>query len=79
MQPHSWMPVSYTHLDVYKRQDQSYYFPQDGFDLEKDELIFNGIPLMMLIEKYGTPFKMTYLPKIGDQIKKAKNFFNRCV
>lgn len=52
--------------------DQSYYFPQDGFDLEKDELIFNGIPLMMLIEKYGTPFKMTYLPKIGDQIKKPK-------
>lgn len=57
--------------------DQSYYFPQDGFDLEKDELIFNGIPLMMLIEKYGTPFKMTYLPKIGDQIKRAKNFFNK--
>jgi len=59
--------------------DQSYYFPQEGFDLEKDQLIFNGIPLMMLIEKYGTPFKMTYLPKIGDQIKKAKNFFNRSI
>lgn len=59
--------------------DQSYYFPQEGFDLEKDQLIFNGIPLMVLIEKYGTPFKMTYLPKIGDQIKKAKNFFNRSI
>ena len=23
--------------------DQSYYFPQDGFDLEKDELIFNTV------------------------------------
>ncbi|MFN8331175.1 MAG: hypothetical protein U0T81_08150 [Saprospiraceae bacterium] len=48
--------------------DQTYFFPQDGFDLEKDELIFNGIPIMNLIEKHGTPFKMTYLPKIGDQI-----------
>jgi arginine decarboxylase len=57
--------------------DQTYYFPQDGFDLEKDELIFNGIPIMMLIEKYGTPFKLTYLPKIGDQIKRAKNLFNK--
>lgn len=59
--------------------DQTYYFPQDGFDLEKDKLIFNGIPIMPLIEKYGTPFKMTYLPKIGDQIKKAKNFFNKSI
>ncbi|MEP7197525.1 MAG: arginine decarboxylase [Saprospiraceae bacterium] len=59
--------------------DQSYYFPQDGFDLEKDQLIFNGIPIMNLIEKHGTPFKMTYLPKIGDQIKKAKNLFNKSI
>ncbi len=59
--------------------DQTYFFPQDGFDLEKDELIFNGIPIMNLIEKHGTPFKMTYLPKIGDQIKKAKNLFNKSI
>ncbi|MDQ3141187.1 MAG: arginine decarboxylase [Bacteroidota bacterium] len=59
--------------------DQTYYFPQEGFDLEKDELVFHGIPLMVLIEKYGTPFKMTYLPKIADQIKKAKNFFNKSI
>ncbi len=59
--------------------DQTYYFPQEGFDLEKDKLIFNGIPLMNLIEKYGTPFKMTYLPKIGEQIKKAKNLFNKSI
>jgi arginine decarboxylase len=28
-----------------------------------------------LIEKYGTPFKLTYLPKIGMQINKAKKMF----
>ncbi len=59
--------------------DQTYFFPQDGFDLEKDELIFNGIPIMNLIQKHGTPFKLTYLPKIGDQIKKAKNLFNKSI
>ncbi|NOT37695.1 MAG: arginine decarboxylase [Saprospiraceae bacterium] len=59
--------------------DQTYFFPQEGFDLEKDELIFNGIPIMNLIQKHGTPFKMTYLPKIGDQIKKAKNAFNKSI
>ena len=59
--------------------DQTYYFPQEGFDLEKDELVFNGIPLMSLIEKYGTPFKMTYLPRIGEQIKRARNLFNKSI
>ena len=56
---------------------QTYYFPQEGFDLHNGDLSFHGISLKYLIDKYGTPFKLTYLPKIGDQIKKAKNWFNR--
>ena len=32
-----------------------------------------------LIEKHGTPFKFIYLPKIGDQIKKARNLFQRAI
>jgi len=59
--------------------DQTFYFPQDGFDIENDNLIFNGIPLKYLIEKYGTPMKVTYLPKIGTQIKRARNLFNRAM
>lgn len=57
--------------------DQTFYFPQDGFDIESGNLVFNGIPIMHLIKKYGTPFKLTYLPKIGSQIKRARNLFNR--
>lgn len=57
--------------------DQTFYFPQEGFDIDKGNLQFNGIPLRYLINKYGTPFKLTYLPKVGMQIKKARNFFNR--
>lgn len=59
--------------------NQTYYFPQEGFDLNQGNLTFHGISLRYLIEKYGTPFKLTYLPRIGDQIKKAKNFFNKAI
>jgi arginine decarboxylase len=59
--------------------DQTFYFPQEGFDIEDGHLIFNGVPLMYLVKKYGTPLKITYLPKIGTQIKRAKNLFNRAM
>jgi arginine decarboxylase len=59
--------------------DQSFYFPQEGFDLRDDHLTFQGISLKYLIDKYETPFRFIYLPKITDQIKKAKNLFNRAI
>lgn len=59
--------------------DQSYYFPQEGFDLKNDYLTFHGISLKYLIDKYDTPFKLVYLPRIGEQIKKARNLFNRAI
>ncbi|HBH05071.1 MAG TPA: arginine decarboxylase [Flavobacteriales bacterium] len=59
--------------------EQSFYFPQDGFDLRNEGLTFHGVSLKYLIEKHGTPFRFIYLPKIGDQIKKAKNLFNRVI
>ncbi|MEM9820936.1 MAG: arginine decarboxylase, partial [Bacteroidota bacterium] len=59
--------------------DQTFYFPQDGFDMEHGNLLFHGIPIHHLIKKYGTPFKITYLPSIGTQIKKARNWFNRAI
>lgn len=59
--------------------DQTFYFPQEGFDLENGYLMFNGIPLIHLIKKYGTPLKLTYVPKIGAQVKKARNMFTRAM
>ncbi|MEZ4906684.1 MAG: hypothetical protein R2771_03350 [Saprospiraceae bacterium] len=59
--------------------EQSYYFPQEGFDLRDGYLTFHGVSLKYLIEKHGTPFRFIYLPKISDQIKKAKNLFNRAI
>ncbi len=59
--------------------EQSFYFPQEGFDLRDEFLTFQGISLKYLIDKYGTPFRFIYLPKISDQIKKSKNLFNRAI
>ncbi len=59
--------------------EQSYYFPQEGFDLQDGYLTFHGVSLKYLINKYGTPFRLIYLPRIGDQIKKSRNLFNRSI
>jgi arginine decarboxylase len=65
-----------TYLDLI---EQSYYFPQEGFDLQDGNLSFYGVSLKYLIDKYGTPFRLMYLPRIGDQIKKARNLFRRAM
>lgn len=55
--------------------DQTYYFPQEEFTLENNELQFHGVDLMELVKKYGAPLKFTYLPKISDNINRAKEWF----
>ncbi|SMC36415.1 type III PLP-dependent enzyme domain-containing protein [Cellulophaga tyrosinoxydans] len=55
--------------------DQTYYFPQEEFTLSGENLNFHGIHLMDLVEKYGSPLKFTYLPKISDNINRAKEWF----
>lgn len=59
--------------------DQTFYFPQEGFDLDNGYLTFNNIPLIHLIRKYGTPLKLTYLPSISRKIKAARNLFRRAM
>jgi arginine decarboxylase len=56
--------------------EQSFEFPQEEFKIVDNELYFNNIPLMDLIKQYGTPLKITYIPKIAAQIHKAKKLFN---
>ena len=56
--------------------EQTFDFPQDEFKVVEEELYFHDIPLMDILKQYGTPLKITYLPKISEQIQKAKRFFN---
>lgn len=55
--------------------DQTYYFPQEEFTLEKDHLLFHGINLKELVKQYGSPLKFSYLPQISNNIQKAKKWF----
>ena len=55
--------------------DQTFNFPQHDFKVENEYLQYNGQDIKALIDKYGTPLKLTYLPKIGMQINKAKEMF----
>jgi len=43
--------------------------------LIEDRLLFHGIDLMRLVEKYGTPLKFNYLPQISHNIQRAKGWF----
>ncbi|MCZ2443525.1 MAG: arginine decarboxylase [Flavobacteriales bacterium] len=54
---------------------QTFEFPQEGFRVEEGELYWHDIPMMEVIKQYGTPLKLTYLPKISDQIQRAKIMF----
>ncbi len=56
--------------------EQTFEFPQDEFRVEDNELYFHEVPLMDIIKQYGTPLKITYLPKITSQIQRAKRLFN---
>lgn len=57
--------------------EQTFDFPQEEFDIEKDQLFFHNIDLMELVQKYGSPLKFTYLPKISENIAKAKGWFSQ--
>ncbi len=56
--------------------EQTFDFPTNEFEVIDDELNFHEIPLMDIIKQYGTPLKISYLPKISEQIQKAKRWFN---
>ena len=62
-----------TYLDLVS---QTFNFPQEGLEVKDGYLQFNGLDIKALIDKHGTPMKLTYLPKIGTQIKKAKKMFD---
>jgi len=58
---------------------QTFNFPQEGLEVKEGFLEFNGLELKAIIDKYGTPLKLTYLPKIGMQINKAKDMFAKAM
>ncbi|MDR2886023.1 MAG: arginine decarboxylase [Rikenellaceae bacterium] len=56
--------------------EQTFEFPQEDFSIVDNGLNWHDVPLMDIIKQYGTPLKITYLPKISSQIQRAKRMFN---
>lgn len=59
--------------------EQTFFFPRHGFEVKNNDLFFHSIDLMELIHTYGTPLKVSYLPKISSQIQKARNLFTAAI
>lgn len=59
--------------------DQTFDFPTKEFKVKKDELHFHDVNLMEIIETYGTPLKLTYLPKISENINYANKIFDKAI
>ena len=59
--------------------EQTFHFPTEEFKVQGKYLTFHNIPLMDVIREYGTPLRITYLPKIGENIQKARNWFEGAI
>ncbi len=56
--------------------EQTFEWPQQEFSTHDSELYWHDIPVMEIIKQYGTPLKVTYVPKISEHIQRAKRMFN---
>ena len=59
--------------------NQTFDFPNQEFTLNGDNLEFHNINLMELVHQFGTPVRFTYLPKISENINKAKQWFYNAI
>ncbi len=59
--------------------EQTFEFPQKEFKVREHELLFNDVPLMEIIGEYGTPLKLTYLPRISENIRFVQATFNNAI
>ncbi len=56
--------------------EQSFEFPNEEFNIVENELEWCGVPLLDIIKQYGTPLRISFLPKIAQNIQKARRMFN---
>ena len=59
--------------------EQTFDFPKDEFKLDGEKLLWNDLPLTEILEKHGTPLRITYLPKIGEKIDLARACFAKAM
>lgn len=56
--------------------EQSFEWPAYDFKLKNNSLHLFDVDLLNLLKSYGSPLRISYLPKIKEQIEKARFWFN---
>ena len=56
--------------------EQTFDFPNEEFKVVENELTWFDVPMMDIIKQYGTPLRIAYLPKIAQNIQRARRMFN---
>jgi len=59
--------------------EQTFDLPTEDFRVDEQGLYFHNVPLMDLVREFGTPLKLSYLPKISENIQRAKQMFNSAI
>ena len=59
--------------------EQTFDFPTQNLNLEDKRLRFHGLDLHALLEKYGSPLKLYYLPSIRDKVEEARSLFRDAI
>jgi arginine decarboxylase len=65
-----------SYLDLLKL---TFYFDTPDFTVENGELYFHGVHLKPIVEQYGTPLRLTYRPKISENIARARAYFQKAM
>ncbi len=58
---------------------QTIDLPTPEFEVKHQKLYFHEIPLMEILKEYGTPLRITYLPKISQNIRLIKEYFSKAI
>ena len=56
---------------------QTFEFPTKEFEVKQGELYFHGVSIMDIIQSYGTPLRLTYLPKVSANVKLITDYFQK--
>ncbi|MGB1112095.1 MAG: arginine decarboxylase [Schleiferiaceae bacterium] len=57
--------------------EQTFDWPTEEFNLTAEKtLLWHGLDIKPLLDLYGTPTRLTYLPKIDENIQRARRMFH---
>lgn len=65
-----------TYLEFIK---QSYYFPTEELKVHGDYLYFRNLNLVEIAEAYGTPLRISVIPKIREKIATSRKLFEDAI